>query len=240
MHKKIYLASLAVILSTGCKKEITDIRQPEIIDFNKSHLRASSHPLPFWDEIMAFQNQDAKAMPKPNGVLFMGSSTIRLWPDLDKKTIAGQPIIKRGIGGAEMSQFATSYAPFLTRYKPKFIFLYAGGNDVLTGKTPEQITAAFDSVYSIVNRKLPTSNIYYLSLKISPKHLNQMDTYKKTNALIKASIDKKPKAFYLDVCNLLAVDTNGTPDPKYYSIDNVHLNMEGYTVLENALRSWVR
>ncbi|HEY1871081.1 MAG TPA: GDSL family lipase, partial [Chitinophagaceae bacterium] len=53
---------------------------------------------PFDDEIRDFKHQDSLNMPKPNGILFIGSSSIRKWTDLEQR-FADKPIIRRGVGG---------------------------------------------------------------------------------------------------------------------------------------------
>ena len=60
---------------------------------------------PFKDEIKAFQHQDSVSFPAQNSILFIGSSSIRLWEDLEQR-FPGQQIIKRGVGGCEMADLA--------------------------------------------------------------------------------------------------------------------------------------
>ena len=53
---------------------------------------------PFDNEIRDFNHQDSLSFPKPNGILFIGSSSIRKWTDLEKR-FSNSPIIRRGVGG---------------------------------------------------------------------------------------------------------------------------------------------
>ena len=58
---------------------------------------------PFDNEIRNFKHEDSLSFPKSNSILFIGSSSIRKWTDLEQR-FAGKPIIKRGVGGCELSQ----------------------------------------------------------------------------------------------------------------------------------------
>ncbi len=77
---------------------------------------------PFDKEVQAFKHQDSLNFPKPNGVLFIGASSIRKWDDLEQR-FSGVPIIKRGVGGSELWQWAQYYMPYLVYpYHPRKIF----------------------------------------------------------------------------------------------------------------------
>src|SRR5690349_1230621 len=91
---------------------------------------------PFANEVKEFKLKDSLSFPKPGGILFIGSSSIRLWDDLEQR-FAGKPIIKRGLGGTEIWQWVQYYMPYVAYpYKPKKVFIYAGENDIASGKSP--------------------------------------------------------------------------------------------------------
>src|SRR5687767_185738 len=95
---------------------------------------------PFEKEIRAFEAADAKHGPTSGGVLFVGSSSIRLWTTL-AKDFPELPVINRGFGGSQIAD-SIRYAPrIVLPYKPKTIILYAGDNDLADGKSPEQVLA---------------------------------------------------------------------------------------------------
>src|SRR2546430_3429957 len=76
---------------------------------------------PFDNEIRGFKHEDSLSFPKPNGILFIGSSSIRKWTDLEQR-FSGKPIIRRGVGGCEISQLVKYYTPYiLFPYHPRKI-----------------------------------------------------------------------------------------------------------------------
>ena len=68
---------------------------------------------------------------KPNvgDIVFIGSSTIRLW-DVEKH-LPGLKINNRGFGGSEIADSVRYADRILLPLKPKTVLLFAGGNDKL-------------------------------------------------------------------------------------------------------------
>ena len=56
-------------------------------------------PLRFANEIMAFQEWEAKNTLPESGILFVGSSSIRMWPT--SVAFPDKVVMNRGFGGAE-------------------------------------------------------------------------------------------------------------------------------------------
>src|SRR5476651_2039758 len=123
---------------------------------------------PFANEIREFKHQDSLNFPAKNGILFIGSSSIRLWTDLEQR-FPGKPIIRRGVGGSELWQLVDYYTPYiLFPYHPRKIFIYAGENDIAGGKTADSVFTNFKVLWSMIHTQLPQANIYFLSIKPSP------------------------------------------------------------------------
>ncbi|MEM7384987.1 MAG: hypothetical protein AAF514_08580, partial [Verrucomicrobiota bacterium] len=54
-----------------------------------------------WEKaIRAFEQADKEKAPEPGGILFLGSSSIRMWDT--EKWFPGRKIINRGFGGSRM------------------------------------------------------------------------------------------------------------------------------------------
>src|ERR1700761_638622 len=110
---------------------------------------------PYDNEIRDFKHQDSLHFPKPNGILFIGSSSIRKWTDLEKR-FPNEPIVRRGVGGSELSQLVKYYTPYiLFPYHPHKIFIYDGENDIAYGKTADSVFANFKVLWSMIRAKLP-------------------------------------------------------------------------------------
>lgn len=189
---------------------------------------------PFQAEIEAFEQQDRAAPPPPGAVLFLGSSTIRLWTTLEQD-FPGIPVVNRGFGGSQIED-SLRYAPRLVLpLKPKTIVFYAGENDLAAGRTPEQVVADFQRLAADVQTALPATRILFVSLKPSPCRSGLLDAMRQANALIKDLIQPDPRLEFVDVFTPM-LDETGTPRAELFADDRLHLNAAGYALWTRILR----
>jgi len=195
---------------------------------------------PFDNEIRGFKHQDSLDFPKPGGILFTGSSSIRLWNDLEQR-FPGKPIIKRGVGGSQISQLVKYYAPYiLFPYKPHKIFIYDGENDIVVGRSAEFVADEFAQLYTMVNKALPHTEIYYMSIKSSPSRIKYAVSFNWANELIKTYLKDKPKGHYIDVSMVILDKQTLYPDSALFKPDYLHLNSKGYDKWQQILQPYVK
>src|SRR4051812_17257039 len=87
---------------------------------------------PFWNEIQTFQKKDSVAMPAKNGIVFTGSSSIRMWKDLET-LYKDYQVINRGFGGSVLPQVNDYVNELVIKYKPRQVVIYCGDNDIASG-----------------------------------------------------------------------------------------------------------
>jgi hypothetical protein len=195
---------------------------------------------PFDNEIRAFKHQDSLSFPKPNGILFIGSSSIRKWTDLEQR-FSGEAIIRRGVGGSQMWQLADYYMPYiLFPYHPRKIFIYEGENDIAAGKSGQFVADEFTRLWVMIHQKLPTAGIYFLSIKPSPCRAKYFAENDKANTLIKAYLSNKPKSYFIDVSTVIYKDGTTLPDSSLFQPDYLHLNSKGYDKWQKVLQPYVK
>jgi len=194
---------------------------------------------PFADEIRAFKHQDSLHFPPKNGILFIGSSSIRKWTDLEQR-FAGKPIIRRGVGGCELGQVLDYYTPYiLFPYHPKKIFIYAGENDIASGKAPEYVAQAFSKLWILIRQKLPSADIYFMSIKQGIARAKYNDGVNKANALIEAYLKHKPHSLFIDMNAGIYKPGTNLPDSSLFQPDYIHLNSIGYDKWQEELQAYV-
>lgn len=173
-----------------------------------------------------------EAKPNVGDIVFIGSSTIRLW-DVEKH-LPGLKVNNRGFGGSQIAD-AVRYADrVLIPLKPKTVLLYAGGNDINAGKTPERVFEDYKAFVAKVRGALPEARILYVSIYPNVKREAQGEKTKALNALVAAHVKGDPKLGYVDVVPALCPD--GKPNPKVLRDDQLHLNEEGYAILSKVVR----
>jgi hypothetical protein len=193
----------------------------------------------FANEIRAFKHQDSLNFPAPGGILFIGSSSIRVWGDLEQR-FPNARIIKRGVGGSEISQLVSYYTPYiLFPYKPAKIFIYDGENDIAAGKSGDFVTKEFIKLWQMIRQQLPQTKIYYLSIKPSPSRAKYFTEVNKANALVKDYLRNKPLSYYIDVSTVIYKPGTIIPDSSLFRPDYLHLNSKGYDKWQQVLKPYV-
>ena len=194
---------------------------------------------PFDNEIRAFKHQDSLSFPKPDGILFIGSSSFRLWGDLEQR-FPNQPIIKRGVGGCELSNIVNFYTPYiLFPYHPRKIFIYAGENDIAYGHSADSVLVNLKKLYQMIREKLPEAKIYYLSIKPSPSRAYYQADDLRANEQINNYIKGLQNCMYLDMNEAIYKPGTTQPDSALFRPDYLHLNSKGYDRWQKILEPYV-
>ncbi len=125
---------------------------------------AQKSPSERWEkDIRKFEAADKASPPPQGGVLFIGSSSIRMWVTL-ARDFPEHKVINRGFGGSQIADSVYYAERIVFPYKPRLIVMRAGGNDIAAGKTPDQVAADFRAFVEKVRAKLPETRICYMSL----------------------------------------------------------------------------
>ncbi len=193
---------------------------------------------PFAAEIAAFEAADKQNPPPPGGVLFIGSSSIRLWTTL-ARDFPDLPVINRGFGGSQIADSVRYVDRIVLPYKPKMVVMYAGTNDLNAGKSPAQVLKDFQAFVDAVQGVLPDTHIVFISINPSVARWNEEAKELETNRLIRryirATASKTRKLSYLDSHRRL-LSAEGKPQPDLLRTDGLHLNVKGYEVWTAILK----
>lgn len=191
-----------------------------------------------WEQDMRdFAASDAANPPPRDAVLFIGSSSIRMWETL-AQDFPGTPVINRGFGGSEVRD-STWYADrIVTPYKPRQIVFYAGDNDLNSGRSPQQVAADVQAFIARVRRDLPGVPVVYLSIKPSPSRANLLPQIRQANALIQQRTAQMRDVRYVDVFTPM-LGPDGQPRPALFREDMLHMTADGYALWTKALAPYI-
>ena len=187
-------------------------------------------------EMQAFAAADAKAAPAKGGIVFVGSSSIRLW-DLDA-AFPGLPVINRGFGGSQMIDSVEHVELLVLTHAPRTVVVYAGDNDLAAGKTPAQVTADFEAFVTKVHGALPQTRIAFVAIKPSLARWSIVDKVRDANARIRAVCDGDDRLGFIDVDGpMLGYDAK--PRADLFVKDGLHLSPKGYALWTTLTRPFV-
>ncbi|HUT47438.1 MAG TPA: GDSL-type esterase/lipase family protein [Sedimentisphaerales bacterium] len=185
------------------------------------------------DTIRQFEQWDRKNTFPSDAVLFVGSSSIRLWPT--RECFEEFAVINRGFGGSQISEVNYFAGRIVLRYEPKVIVFYAGDNDVAAGKNARRVFDDYKKFVKLVHTGLPGTRIIYVGIKPSRSRWSLWPVMNEANMMIKDFSGKDGRLFYFDSATPL-LEKDGKPDSAFFLKDQLHLNDKGYEVWTRLLR----
>lgn len=197
----------------------------------------SQQKAPFYQEISAFKKADSIQMPTKNGILFVGSSSLRMWKDLET-TYKSYNAINRGFGGSNLEQAIYYADDIIFPYQPKQIVIYSGENDISEGNTPEITFDRFKILFKLIRKKLTESTISYISIKPSISREKLMPQMIYTNELIKSFLSAHANTSFIDVFHPM-LQPNGKVISDIFLQDNLHMNQKGYDIWLKAITPYL-
>ena len=200
--------------------------------------KPAENPAERWEKtIRQFEQWDSKNTFPSDAVLFVGSSSIRMWPTAE--CFEKFAVINRGFGGSQISEVNYFAGRIVLRYEPKVIVFYAGDNDVAAGKNSKRVFDDYKKFVKLVHEKLPETRIIYVGIKPSTSRWSLWPVMNEANMMIKDFSVKDGRLFYFDSASPL-LDANGKPDTAFFLKDQLHLNDKGYEAWTRPLRPIIK
>jgi lysophospholipase L1-like esterase len=191
-----------------------------------------------WEnEIAAFEARDKTNPPPQNSIVFVGSSSIRKWTLL-AADFPGLPVINRGFGGSQLVDSVNFADRIVIKYQPRQVVVYAGGNDINAGKSPEIVYGDFVALMQKLHGSLPHAKLAYISVAPNPARWSQLEKVKRLNSLTEKYCHQHGIAFINVFPLMLGVD--GHPLPDIYVADGLHMNTNGYAIWRQAVAPYLK
>lgn len=187
----------------------------------------------FEADVEAIRNYDKIYEPAESPIVFVGSSSIRKWNNL-QVAFGSYNVINRGIGGAVIEDITYYLDKLVFTYKPRQLVLYVGENNLPNdNETADIILNKTIALYKAIRAKLPEVPIVYIAMKPSPSRDKYQQKCKAANDLIKKFIATEKNIVFTDVYT--AMLANGKSRPELFVEDMLHMNNKGYSIWEKLV-----
>lgn len=186
-----------------------------------------------WEaEFKKWEAAEEQTPPPVDPVLFVGSSSIRLWKLAE--SFPNLPVVNHGFGGSQAADTLANLDRIVLRYKPRVVVFYAGDNDIASGKSPGQVANDVTAVAEKLHAALPETRLVYISIKPSIARWHLIDNVRAANCQIAAKLKDDPHARFVSVeAEMLGED--GRPRKELFVDDGLHLNATGYGIWTKLL-----
>jgi lysophospholipase L1-like esterase len=169
-------------------------------------------------------------------LLFTGSSSVRMWEDLQER-FPQQKILNLGFGGSQASDLLYYLEPLVLDYRPQKVFVYEGDNDLAEGKKVREILKTLAEISARLGRELPGISIVFISAKPSVSRWNLRRKYRKFNRKLERWTLRQTDLDFVDVWNPMLTDKN--LNTSLFIEDGLHMNDSGYDIWEEALTPYI-
>lgn len=188
-------------------------------------------------EIKGFDKRDSLEKVKPGANLFVGSSTLRMWPNMQSNFPKAE-VINRGFGGSMFVDLLYYADRAVMAYKPAKVFIYEGDNDIAHGTPVDVVLKQAKEMREKIAKALPGVPVAFISAKPSVARWNLKDKYIEFNTLLKAYCKKTKKTEFIDVWTPM-LDTNGEVFKHVFLQDNLHMKPEGYQIWQKVISPYL-
>jgi len=193
----------------------------------------------FIEEIQAFKKQDSASFPPPNAILFIGSSSFRLWSDV-QNYFPGHAIINRGFGGATIPDLIRYASEIIYPYNPRQIVIYCGENDMAEqdSASASEVLSRLKQLFLVIRKRLPGTSIVFVSIKPSPSRYLLMGRIDSANGMIREFLTDLRLTSFVDVYHEM-LNVQGRPNPDLFLEDRLRMNRKGYFIWQKALEPYL-
>lgn len=193
----------------------------------------------FWKEIQAFKAHDSVKAPPRNAIVFVGSSSFKLWKDV-ANAFPDHVIINRGFGGSSLPHVIDYAYDIIIPYKPKQVVVYCGENDFTNDTvTSEIVTKRFITLFELLRKEIPKAEIIFVSMKPSPSRRHLWEKMEVSNKAIRDYLATKKRARFIDIWDAM-LDKAGEPRRELFLKDMLHMNADGYAIWQKALEPYLK
>ena len=206
-------------------------------------LKYSQSNRQFEEEVSFLESLDFKEKAGEKDVLFIGSSSIRLWDNI-QVDMYPYSSIKRGYGGAHFYDLIHFSERLVKNHSPKAILIFVanditGSNDltnIVGDLSPNEVKKLFRYNYKLIRSIHKHIPIFLIETTPTPKR------WKVWNKILQAN--KKLERFCKQVPNLYFISTrdkfigaDGLPIQSLFLNDELHLNVDGYKLWSSVIKS---
>jgi lysophospholipase L1-like esterase len=195
-------------------------------------------PSRFQKEIDAFDAADAKSPPEKGGIVFTGSSSIRLlnipefFPDIKA--------LNRGFGGSHISDVNHYLEKVVLRYEPSLVVFYCGGNDLWDKKSPAQVEEDFTEFRTRLFKKVPEAKLLVLAVRPSPQRISIKDKEADLNERFRKAAEADKRITYIAGSCDRYLDAAGKPIKELFVEDGLHMSRAGYEIWKEILTPYLK
>lgn len=191
-----------------------------------------------WASISRYSKANEKLSIRPKAV-FMGDSITQCWYDADPGFFNDNNFVCRGISGQTTSHMLVRMRKDVVNLDPTYVVILAGTNDIAKNNGFIEVDDIYGNIVSMCEiaeaNKIKPVICSVLPVKLykwRPEVTDCSDRIIRLNSMLE-EYAKKNNIVYVDYHSAMKDAENGLPEK--WSYDGVHINGEGYDIIEGII-----
>ncbi|MCG8648344.1 MAG: GDSL-type esterase/lipase family protein [Pirellulales bacterium] len=190
-----------------------------------------------WEKAIEKLEQLDRSEAEPtDGILFIGSSSIRRWDNI-AADMAPYPVIRRGYGGAKFSDVAVFARRLIHPHQYRALVMFVG-NDVSGSPhdhTADQVEQLVRYIVGVSHRHQPAAAVFLVEVTPTQKRWQVWDKIRGINGRLREIALSTPHTYFVPTASHYLLP-DGQPRLELFVEDQLHLNDRGYDLWAELIR----
>lgn len=195
----------------------------------------SAEVLKWEGDMHVFDSLNAVEFADDNTLLVTGSSSVRMWNDI-QSDLAPFQVMRRGYGGAKLADF-NYYADRIIKPQQFKAILIFVANDIAGREedlTPGEVFSLYKHLVKQVRQRNPDTPLFWIEVTPTPSRWDASDQIREASALISTYCDLNEDLYFLNTYDVF-MNQEAVPDSALFRSDMLHLNQDGYQLWSKTI-----
>ena len=204
----------------------------EVAQAAETTLAADDPKVTRWEQdVAALEALDRTEADPADAILFLGSSSIRLW-DTIATDMTPWPVIRRGYGGAHHHDLCHFASRLVAAHEPRAIVVFVANDITSPTESPavEQVMVDVRATHAAIRDRHPQVPIFYIAITPTESRWPAWPKISRLNTAIAEMAAGEPNTFFIATAERFLDPAAGQPIPALFQEDKLHLSPAGYRI----------
>lgn len=190
-----------------------------------------------WErDVAALEALDGRAADPPDAILFIGSSSIRLWDSI-AADMAPWPVVRRGYGGARYRDLCHFAPRLVAKHDPRAIVVFVANDISDPGGSPtvDEVMGDVRATLAGIRGHHPRTPVFFVAVTPTESRWPLWPKIERLNTALEALAAAEEETFFIATAGRFLDPDTGRPIPRLFRADRLHLSREGYRAWADAI-----
>jgi lysophospholipase L1-like esterase len=190
-----------------------------------------------WEQdVAALEGLDEREVDPPGAILFIGSSSIRLWDSI-AADMAPWPVVRRGYGGARYRDLCHFAPRLVATHDPRAIVVFSANDISEPGEAPavDEVMVDVQATLAGIRSLHPRVPVLFVAVTPTASRWRLWPEISRLNAAIEGMCAEEAGTFFVATAERFLDPATGRPAAELFQDDRLHLSPAGYAVWAEAI-----